>query len=180
LPFFRNGIPVMFFTTGTHADYHRTSDTFDKLNIPGMRQVVNFVADVIVEIANAPERPKFVGGGAGPPAVAAGRPMLGVVPDASRQGEGLAVAGVLPGGPADRAGIKPGDVITELAGQKISGLADLEKALEKCKAGREVRAVIRRGGQTLELQVTVEGPPQPAAGRSEPLGKNILVIALAC
>ncbi len=181
LPFFRQGIPVMFFTTGMHPDYHRTSDTFERLNIVGMRQVVNFVADVIVEIANAPQRPKFVGSGAaGRPAVGGGRPILGVVPDPDRQGEGVIVSGVVVGGPADRAGMKTGDTIIEFAGQKIGGLADLENALEQCKAGQKVRAVVRREGKTLELEVNLEGAPQPASGRNEPLGNTIQWIALAC
>jgi len=180
LPFFRQGIPVIFFTTGMHADYHRTSDTFDKLNIAGMRQTVNFVADLLVELANAPERPKFVSGGAAGRQAPAGRPVFGVVPDASRDGQGLTVAGVLPGGPADRAGIKTGDAVTEFAGQKISGLADLEKALEKCQTGQKLRVVIRRDQQTLEVQVTLDPPPQPAAGRREPMSLSIPMVTLAC
>lgn len=180
LPFFRQGIPVMFFTTGMHADYHRTSDTFDKLNIAGMRQIVNFVADLLVELANAPERPKFVAGAAAGRPATPTRPVFGIVPDASRDGQGLTVADVLPGGPADRAGIKTGDAITAFAGQKISGLADLEKALEKCQAGQKVRVVIRRDQQTLEVEATLAPPPQSAAGRREPTSMTIPTAALAC
>lgn len=180
LPFFRQGIPVMFFTTGTHADYHRTSDSFEKLNIAGMRQIVDFVADVVVELANAPERPEFVGSTPARPGTPAARPVLGIAADSSRDGQGLAVARVLPGGPAERAGLKVGDVIVQFAEQKIAGLAELEKALEKCQFGQKVRVVVRRGAQTVEAEVTLDPPPQPAAGRREPLSRTMATIALAC
>ena len=158
ISFYTRRIPVLHFFTGLHADYHRPTDTADKLNIPGMRRIAQLVADVVEVLATAAEVPEYVAttGGATIPSVGGGnRPFLGTVPDHERQVEGYAISGVVPGGPAEKAGLRAGDVIVQFDGQLIRSLADIEAALRKHKPGDKVRLVARRNGQQVEVEVTL-------------------------
>jgi len=116
------------------------------------------VADVVETLATAAEVPEYVAttGGIIMPSIGGGdRPFLGTVPDFERQGEGYAISGVVPGGPAEKAGLRAGDVIVQFDGQPIRSLADIEAALRKHKPGDKVRLVARRNGQQLEVEVTL-------------------------
>ena len=96
--FYARGIPAMDFFTGMHVDYHEPTDTFDKLNLAGMRRIEQFVEELTVALADGQQWPTYV---ALPlPSANDGRCYFGSIPDLSRHGDGYALAGVAPGGPA--------------------------------------------------------------------------------
>jgi hypothetical protein len=156
--FYGREIPVLHFFTGTHADYHRPSDTSEKLNIPGMRRIATFAADVALALADAPAPPEYVAVAPAPLRMGGDRPYLGTMPDFTRQTEGYAIAGVAKGGPAEHAGLRGGDVLIQFGENKIGGLEDIDSALRKHKAGDRVRTVVRRGKEDLTLEITLDPP----------------------
>lgn len=158
--FYAKKIPVLHFFTGTHSDYHRPSDIAEKLNIAGMRKVGELVTDMALALADAPERPEYkasgreaaMGGGD------ATRPYFGSIPDFSQDRPGYALSGVTKDGPAEKGGLKDGDIIIRLGDSKIGGLEDFDSALRKYKGGDTVPVVVQRGDQELTLQVKLEDP----------------------
>jgi len=156
--FYSKKIPVLHFFTGTHSDYHRPSDDSDKLNIAGMRRIADIVVDVVEATDAEKTRPEYVqikkveviGGGDGD------RPYFGSIPDFSENTEGYAISGASPGSPADKGGLKGGDVIVRLGESKIANLEDFDSALRKYKIGDKVKVVVKRGGKEVELEVTLE------------------------
>lgn len=161
LAFYNRKIPVMHFFTGLHEDYHRPSDDFEKLNLTGMAQVVRFVEDVIVALAEMPQPPDFVSLASGKRAEGnASRAYLGTLPDfAAERGQGYAIAGVAPGGPAHEAGLRPGDVVVRFGESEITGLEDMQSVLGHYKPGQRVPVRVRREGEEKTFQVTLGQRP---------------------
>jgi di/tripeptidase len=155
--FYAKKIPVLHLFTGTHSDYHRPSDDFEKLNIPGMRRVADMLVEIVRATDQASTPPQYVelkqmeaiGGGD------SDRPYFGSIPDYSANGEGLALTGVSPGGPADKAGLKGGDVIVQFGESKIAGIEDFDSALRKHQIGDKVKVLVKRGSQEVPLEVTL-------------------------
>lgn len=145
--FYKAGIPVFHFYTGTHRDYHRPSDDVEKINLDGMARITQMVGDVVESLADAEAPPKFVA------VQKRRRARLGAVPDQTRDVEGCALKAVVAGSPAERAGLKAGDVIVMLGASKIAGLQDLDGALRKHKPGDEVKVVVLRDDEGQELTV---------------------------
>jgi hypothetical protein len=158
--FYAKQIPVLHFFTGLHSDYHRPSDDSPLLNVDGMRRVSQMVADSIVELANAGERPKYieVKGSADPNRGGGDRPYFGSIPDFSQAQPGYAISGTTADSPAAKGGLKGGDVILKFGESKIGNLEDFDSALRKHKAGDKVPVVVRREGQELTLEVVLEAP----------------------
>jgi hypothetical protein len=158
--FYPKHIPVMHFFTGLHPDYHRPSDDADKVDLAGMRRVSQMVYDVAMKIAEAPARPTFKEGAQPAPQKGSGgdRPYFGSIPDFGEPKNGFSISGVSKGGPAEKAGLKAGDVITRLGDNKIGNLDDFDAALRKFKAGDKVKVAVRRGDQSLTLEATLEPP----------------------
>ncbi|MBI2827309.1 MAG: M20/M25/M40 family metallo-hydrolase [Planctomycetia bacterium] len=158
--FYAKKVPVMHFFTGLHSDYHRPSDDFEKINVPGMRRVAEMVADVAVALAEADRRPTYVesstaeraGGGD------SDRPYFGSIPDFAQDQPGYALSGVTKEGPADKAGIKAGDIIVKFGDSKIGSLEDFDSALRKFKAGDKVPVTVKRGKEDVILEVTLAPP----------------------
>lgn len=146
-------VPSLFFTTGTHPDYHRPSDTADKINIAGLERVENFVTEVWRRLDQG-SRPAFdpVGGDPQtPPRDGRGYgSYFGSVPE-FEQGpvEGVPLQGVNPGSPADLAGLKAGDILTGLGEIKIKNLYDLVFALRFYRPNEEVEVRWIRDGQSM-------------------------------
>ena len=162
--FYNKGIPVLFFFTGMHENYHRPSDDWDTLNYEGMEKLVQMVAAVVERIANMPQRPQFQK--APQPAERPAAPMrvsTGIVPDYSWEGEGVKLMGVRPGSPAEKAGLKAGDVIVEVAGKQIRNLYDYMDALSKVEPNKPVTFVVLRDGQKISVTIV----PEPVRRRSE-------------
>jgi hypothetical protein len=156
--FYARKIPVMHFFTGTHADYHRPTDDFDKLNIAGMRRVAAMVADTVETLAQEQARPEYVAV-APPPARGKGtRPYFGSMPDFGGNGEGYHLGGVTPGGPAQRAGLAGGDSIVQFGDSKIGNLEDFDNALRKYHGGDRVRVTVLRDGREQTFEVTLDPP----------------------
>jgi hypothetical protein len=156
--FYAKKIPVLHMFTNTHSDYHRPSDDADKLNIDGMQRVAAMLVDIVNDTDAQPGRPEYVeikgtamiGSGDGD------RPYFGSIPDfGGGAGEGYAISGVSPGSPADKGGLKGGDVIVKFGESKISGIEDIESALRKHKIGDTVKVVVKRDGKEVTFDVTL-------------------------
>ncbi len=158
--FYAAKIPVLFFFTGSHKDYHRPTDDVDKLNLAGMRRIGDMVSEIAVALAQAGERPQYVEVKGGNETLGGGgdRPYFGSIPDFSQDQPGYALTGVTKGGPAERGGIKAGDIIVELGPSKIGNLEDFDSALRKFKAGDKVPVVVKRGAERVKLEVTLDPP----------------------
>jgi Zn-dependent M28 family amino/carboxypeptidase len=154
--FYAQKIPVLFFFTGTHADYHKPSDTAEKINYEGLNKVMNFVAEIVKAVDGNPKRPTYtvakssgMGGGRSGFKVS-----LGTVPNyADGAGDGLLLDGVRDDSPAAKAGIKAGDKITKLAGRDVRNVNDYTFVLGELKAGVEYEVEIVRGSEKLKLKI---------------------------
>ncbi len=157
--FYSQKIPVLFFFTGTHSDYHRPTDDWEKINVPGMTRVIDMVEEIVVATANRPERPDYVEvKQEASPERGGSRPYFGSIPDFSNETKGYAISGVSPGSPADQGRLKGGDVIIEFGGRKITGLDDFDLALRNFGAGDEVPLVVQRGAEKVNLKVILGKP----------------------
>src|SRR5207247_1383177 len=108
-------LPVIFFWTDYHPDYHRPTDTSDKINVAGLRKVVDMSEELITHLATVAKRPEYVELASSGARV--GQPRLGVHAAEDDKGDGLAVGDIEPGSPAEKAGVKKGDRIVSLAGK---------------------------------------------------------------
>jgi S1-C subfamily serine protease len=114
----------------------------------------------VEKIADADERPTYVENRTAERAASSGgdRPYFGVIPDYADEVEGLPITGVGPESPAEKAGAKGGDVIVQLGESKITGIEDFDSALRKHKAGETVKFKVKRGKETVELEVILGKP----------------------
>ncbi len=148
-------IPAIHFFTGIHPDYHRPSDDWDKLSIDGMLKVADLVEELAVELAKLPQRPQFVAPPQPKTSAGARRAYLGTIPAFGVDVEGVLLDGVLPGGPAESAGLKAGDLLIRVGKFKIGSLEDLQTALSELKPGQKVKVQIRRGPLLISYPVTL-------------------------
>jgi aminopeptidase YwaD len=153
--FYSRDIPVLFFFTGVHPEYHTPEDTWDKINAEGEVKVLDLVADVTRRIADGAERPKFVRADHGESQMASAsfNVYLGTIPDYSATVAGVTLTGVREGSPAEKAGLKGGDVIIRFGGKAVKNVYDYTFALRDARAGVPVDVTIRRGGATRVLRV---------------------------
>jgi hypothetical protein len=162
--FYNKQIPVLHFFTGSHPDYHRPGDTWDKLNYAGMTQIGDLVLGCALAIAALPDAPKFVSLPSRLSTIAAEerrgvRVYLGIVPEYGRTVDGVLLAGVAPGSPAAAAGLHEGDVIVQLGGKKVTNIEDLTDALQEQKPAAHVTIVIQRGDVTDTLHTVLGARP---------------------
>jgi hypothetical protein len=154
--FYQKKIPVLFFWTGYHPDYHMPSDTADKINVPGMRRVVDLSQDVIAELATVKERPKYVAvkiAGGGSPT---GGPRLGVMPGYAAGGEGMLIEEVVDGGPAVRAGLKAGDRIVGVGDKPVKNVQTYMQAMSAQKKGSTIDVHVLRDGKKQTVKVKLD------------------------
>lgn len=157
--FYAREIPVLHLFTGTHDDYHRPTDDWEKINVAGMRRIVDFLEEVVAATAANPERPGYIALPQRATLTRSGnRPYFGSIPDFSTDTAGYAIQGVAPGSPADLAGLRGGDIIVQLGQEQIGGLDDFDLALRKFSPGQQVTVVVLRGGQKIKLQVVLAAP----------------------
>ena len=156
--FYQAGVPAVNFFTGSHRDYHRPSDTADKINAPGEAVVLELVRRVVEDLATRPGRPRFE-------KVAERSPMgvgrdtlrayLGTIPDYSEGDRpGVKLSGTRPGSPAEKGGLRAGDVIVKFGGKQIRNIYDYTYALDGAKIGQPVEIVVQRDGKDVTLTVT--------------------------
>jgi Zn-dependent M28 family amino/carboxypeptidase len=150
-------IPSLSFFTGTHGDYHKPSDTADKIDYEDLDRVVDFAAAIARRLEDADAAPAFtkvdqqLQQGAGRAGV---RLFTGTIPDYSSEVKGLLLGGVVGGGPAEQAGLRKGDVIVEIAGQTIANIYDYTYALDVLKIGQPAKVIYIRDGKRLETTLT--------------------------
>ena len=153
--FFAANIPVLHFFTGTHEDYHRTSDDVHRINSTGAARVASFVAELTWSLATRYEPLAFVdaeprqvtsSGGYGA--------YLGTVPDMSSSPGGVRLTGVRSGSPAAQAGIRAGDILIAIGEFTVTDLYEMTDALRAYKPGETVRVRLRRGDEVVEVVAT--------------------------
>jgi hypothetical protein len=157
--FYAKDIPVLHFFTDQHEDYHKATDDVEKINAGGEARVVDLALRVVRDMANRPSHLTFVRLPA-PPQRMGGREgsqtYLGSVPDMSATDVvGMRLMGVRPDSPADKGGLKTGDVIVEFGGTPVKDLYSYTDALYAHKPGDVVKVVVLRGTQRVELNVTL-------------------------
>lgn len=156
--FYNAGVPVLFFFTGTHPDYHRPSDTFDKINVWDETRIVQMVADIAARVAEDPKRPEFVRiqaerPGGGPPRRSGAS--LGIMPEYSAEVAGVPVGGLRSGGPAEKAGVKVGDIVIRIAGKSIRNIEEYMAVLADRKPGEKVEVTVKRGAEEITVTLTL-------------------------
>jgi hypothetical protein len=160
--FNQSDVVTLNFTTGSHLDYHKPSDTAEKINYEDLDRISEMGAAIVRALANENTAPQFtkvdqptsrVG------SVAGVRVTTGTVPDYATEVKGLLLGGVTGGGPAEKAGLQKGDIIVEIAGQTIANIYDYTYALELLKVDMPVKVVYTRNGERRETTLT------PAARR---------------
>lgn len=160
--FYDKGIPVLFLFTGTHKDYHRPSDTPDKINVPGLLKVADYAqvfADHYAAVKDKPDFLKTKGGGEDPtdpnPRGRVSVPKIKFTPgNYGEEGKGVLVEAVEEGGPAAKGGIKEGDYIVEIGGQAVNDPNHYMRVMGGVKPDAPVEFVVLRGGQKVKLTVT--------------------------
>ncbi len=149
-PFYAKDRPVLFFFTGPHEDYHRPSDTPDKIDARGMEQVVRLIAGVLRRLADGPEPVIFARAAPSTPPRSRGSgagygPYFGVIPEFGQPEEGVKLGGVRADSPAEKAGLQAGDLIVRFDGKVVRNLEDFVFVLRGKRAGDRVEVVYRRG-----------------------------------
>ena len=156
--FYASGRPVLFLFTGAHEDYHRPTDTWEKLNAKGLEAVTTFASRVISRVAAEPTPPAYAKIAA-PPGEARGGygPFFGVIPDfAELERPGVRITGVRPGSPAEKAGVRAGDVIVRFGDVSVATLNDLTFALRGHRPGDRVEVVVMRDGEERRVHAVLE------------------------
>ena len=156
--FTTKNVPVLFFFSGLHADYHKPSDTWDKINAPDAAKLLNMVIEVTDYLRTSPDRPQFQRVAPPPSPVSGGSgsgygPWFGSIPDFGEGIKGVKFADVREGSPAAKAGFKAGDIMIEFDGKKIDNLYDFTYALQARKPGDEVLVKVQRDGKVVEAKV---------------------------
>ncbi len=154
-PFYEKGIPVLHYYSGTHEDYHRETDTADKIDYRGMTWVLEHVKEVISELDRLhPEEIEFQETTDPRSVVMSGDSVtLGVIPDYTFDGGGFRIESVRPGNPGEKSGLQDGDIIIEMDGQAVGDIYDYMEMLNDFEAGDEIGITILRGDEELELTV---------------------------
>jgi len=159
--FYAKQIPVLHFFTGSHERYHTPDDDADAINFAGAEKAAELTTRVAAALAKGEVTPAYARIAAAPAMEGDSRgygAWLGTIPDFSAmeaQGGGVKLADVRAGGPADKAGIKGGDVLIEMAGTRIENLYDMTYALQDHKPGETVDVVVLRNGERLTLRATL-------------------------
>jgi aminopeptidase YwaD len=162
--FIARQVPALFFFSGLHGDYHKPSDTWDKIDSAGAVEVLQLVANVTARLESDPDRPKFIrvvdksnphsgdvsgigssGGGYGP--------NFGSIPDFAEPPKGVRFADVKEGSPAALAGLKAGDILIQFGDKEIANLYDFTYALRAQKPGDEVLVQVLRDNKTITAKV---------------------------
>ena len=153
--FYLKQIPVLFFWTGTHEDYHKPSDTADKINYEDEARILGVIARIVRDVDSSEKRPTYTVAKTEATGRSTGfRVYLGTIPNYGDSNEGLLLDGVRDDSPAAKAGLKAGDRIVKLAGRDVRNVYDYTHALGEMKAGQEYEVEIVRGGERLTIRLT--------------------------
>ncbi len=153
--FYISGVPILAAFTGAHEDYHSPRDTADKLNYEGMVQIVRLMSLIARSQAVSEETPDYIEIANEQSQGRVAGVFLGTIPDYATEGvQGVAISGVVQGGPAAEAGLKGGDVIVGLGGVQLANIYDYMQAMNGLKVGEEADVVVMRNGERLALKIT--------------------------
>jgi hypothetical protein len=159
--FDRKQIPTLSFFTGAHTDYHRPTDRADRIDYEGLERIASFATEIALALASEPERPAWVA--VAPSGPSPGRALVsaytGTIPDYASDTPGLALAGVVTGGPAEQAGLRAGDVIVRFGSHEIRNIYDYTYALGGARIGEPVRVRYLRQGEAREATLTPRARP---------------------
>ena len=152
--FYSKQIPVLFFWTGTHNDYHKPSDTFEKINYNDEARILSLVARIVRDVDTADPRLTFTTAKSDPPRGGGFRVYLGTIPNYADTNDGLLLDGVRDDSPAAKAGLKAGDKIVKIGNREVKNVYDYTAALGEMKAGQEYEIEVKRGEEKLTLKIT--------------------------
>ncbi|SVA58497.1 uncharacterized protein METZ01_LOCUS111351 [marine metagenome] len=156
--FYTRDIPVLFFFTGFHDEYHTPNDTWNHIALGGTKDVVELVYDVIFYLSQRPERPRFTDAGpkTAPKRNTRFKVTFGIVPSYGSMKDGLEVDGISSSdGPASKAGMKKGDVIKSIGGKPIKDIYEYMDRLGELKPGMTISVVVERNGVDIELSISL-------------------------
>ncbi len=151
--FYRKDIPVLFFFTGLHTDYHKPSDDADKINYNGEVQIVRYIQAVVEKsqplgkLAFTKTREQQMG------TSSRFSVTMGIMPDYTYSGAGVRVDGVSDGRPAQKAGLKAGDIVVQLGDYKINSVESYMQGLGKFKKGDATKVKVKRGTEELTFDI---------------------------
>lgn len=156
LSFFEERIPVLHYFTGTHEDYHRPTDTADKINYNGIRKIAEHAAEVIkvLDDKSAAEMGFIESTDPRSTSFDFEGPTLGVLPDYTYSGSGFKIDGVREGDVAERAGMQSGDVIIKMGDIEIGDIHDYMESLGEFQQGDDIRITVLRDGDEIELEIS--------------------------
>jgi hypothetical protein len=156
-------IPVLFFFSGLHGDYHKPSDTWEKINADAGAHLLDLVSNIALQIDDAAERPAYVAvvenpnPHAGMPSSGGGYgPYFGSIPDFGQTENGVRFSDVKPGSPAAKAGFQAGDVLIQFGDKAIQNLYDFTDALRRSKVGDVLEVTVLRDGKPVKASVKLE------------------------
>lgn len=151
--FYRKDIPVLFFFTGTHTDYHKPSDDAEKINYNGQLQIVKYILGIVEKtdkqgkLAFTKTREATMAG------KSSFKVSLGIMPDYTYSGSGVRVDGVSDGKAAQKVGIKAGDIVTQLGDIKFTDVQSYMGALSKFNKGDATKVKVMRGKEELVFNI---------------------------
>ncbi len=152
--FYLKNLPVLHFFTGSHSDYHKPTDDWDKINYAGEKEVLELIVAVIEKLDNEPQLAFLTTKNKSMSSARSFKVTMGVMPSYTSDAEGLLVDGATDGKPAQKAGIQTGDVITKIGEIEIKDIQTYMDALGKFEKGQTVPVKIKRKGEELTLNVT--------------------------
>ncbi len=161
--FYLKNKPILFFFTGLHEDYHKPSDTYDKINSEGEAKVLDLAYDVIMSLDKMEVKPEFTG--ADKTKVkneekkeekkGYGKVYTGTIPDFSENVNGYKISGVNPDSPAEKAGLTGGDIIIKFGDREIKSITDYTYALGDHKPGDELEVIVMRGTEKITMKIVL-------------------------
>jgi hypothetical protein len=152
--FYRKDIPVLFFFTGLHADYHKPTDDADKINYTGEMRIINFISSIISSTEKQEQKLVFTKTRETQTTTSARFSVsLGVLPDYTFPGTGVRIDGVSDGKAAQKAGMKAGDIIIQLGEHSVNSVENYMQVLGKFKKGDSTKVKFKRGQETVEADV---------------------------
>ena len=151
---------MLFFFSGLHSDYHKPSDTWEKIDPNAAARLLDVISKTAVDLASADDRPQFkvvvedkpaAGGGGG-----GYGPYFGSIPDFGQVETGVRFSDVKPDSPAAKAGLKGGDILVQFGDKPIKNLYDFTDALRRSKIGEVVQVTVLRDGKSMTVPVKLE------------------------
>lgn len=153
--FYRKDIPVLFFFTGLHTDYHKPSDDVDKINYIGETRIVNYISGIVLSPISVGQKLAFTKTRETQTtsSMRSGGVTMGIMPDYTFSGAGVRCDGVTDGRPAQKAGLKAGDVIVKIGEYNVSSMETYMQTLGKFQKGEKAKVKFKRGNEEMETEV---------------------------